>query len=56
MTVACGGRRGPLSPNFHETATAAGAADWGNLDTAVCVTLLIHRNTATAFDGVVVEA
>ena len=56
MNVVCDGRQGPLSPSFYETATAGGAADQGILATAVCVTLLIPQNTATAVDGVVVEA
>jgi len=56
VKVACGGRRGPLLPNFHETATAGRPEDLGDLATAVCVTLLTRQKTTTALDGDVAEA
>jgi len=55
VDVASCGRWGPFFPKFVETATAGGPADYINMATAVCVTLLTPQNTATALDGVVAD-
>jgi len=53
---ACGGRRGLFLQTFHETATAGGPAEYGNLATAVRVILPTPQNTSTALEGEVAEA
>jgi len=56
VKVVSGCRRGSVSPNFFETATAGRKAHKLNLEIAVSTTLPKPQNTATALDGVVAEA